>query len=124
MRRVHLILASCMIVMLLGGGLLSISGRVEPDLVLPGTTNIQIDGLVIARWQRITYPLRPHQSLNDVYKQLENHGWSRDRAAEQKQLRDQMNAAGSLGAFARRHLFEMFSEIALVRAAQAESTLR
>jgi hypothetical protein len=93
---------------------------VEPDLILPDAHAIQIDGLAIARWQRITYPLRPNQTLNDVYRHLENYGWSRDHPAEQRLLRDQMNYSSSFGAFTRQHLFDLFSEIALVRTSQTD----
>jgi hypothetical protein len=114
MRQIYLILAQCMAVLLLGIALLFTYDRAGYDVTLPGAANVRTDGNAIARRQQITYRLPPNRTINDLYVQLEQAGWSRDRRAEQRLQRDQMEYDAVLGAFTRQHLFGALSEIALI----------
>jgi hypothetical protein len=120
MRQVYLTLAGCMAVLLLGLGLLFVYDRAGYDLTLPDATDIQIDTPLSARSRQMMYQLPPNRTLNDVFVHLENHGWSRDRRAEQRLRRDEMSYDASIVAFTRQNLFGMLSEIALIRGIPTE----
>jgi hypothetical protein len=121
MRYVYLTLASCMVVLLLGAGILFMYGRAGYDLALPGATSIQLDGPALGvRQQQITYRLPPSHSLNDVYKHLESSGWSRDERAEAMMRQDSMDHDDTRRALTRRRLFGVLSEIAIVKASATD----
>lgn len=121
MRHVYLALASCMVVLLFGAGLLVMYGRAGYDLALPDATNIQLEGPALSvRQQQITYHLPSSRSLNDVYKHLESSDWLRDERAEAMMRQDSVDRDNTRRAFMRQRLFGALSEIASVKASAAD----
>ena len=114
MRRVYLTLAGCMAVLLLGLGLLFVYDQAGRELTLQDAGDVRIDGNAIARRQQIMYHLPPNRTVNDLYLQLERFGWIRDRRAEQRLQRDQMDYDALPAAFTLQNLLGVLSEIALI----------
>jgi hypothetical protein len=120
MRYMYLTCAGCLAVLLLGIGFVLVYDRADDDLVLPGASDVQLNGPVLARQQQITYRLPPDRSPSHIFVHLEHYGWSRDRRAEQMLGRDRMDHTTPM-VFTRQRLLGMLSEIALVQGSLNDS---
>jgi hypothetical protein len=91
--------------------------------VLPNAADVRVDRLSLTH-QRLAYHLPANQTLNDVFRRLEQHGWTRDRSAEQALRHDRMEGLGGTFAVFWRHAwFGLLSEAAVVGITETDGRL-
>jgi hypothetical protein len=69
--------------------------------LLPDAADVQVESFNLSH-ERMAYHLPLARTPNDLFRQLEQYGWTRDRAAEQVLRRDRMESLGATVAIFRR----------------------
>jgi hypothetical protein len=112
MRRVLLLLASGGLVVLLCGAGSLLSQHARNDLLPPGATDVRFASRNLSQLH-ITYHIPPDWILLSLYDELEDHGWTRDQAAEER-LRSGGAAESMFAIFTRQNWFGLAHEVAVV----------
>ncbi len=82
--------------------------------VLPDATGVHIEQSRLSQ-QHITYRLSPHQTQDDLHRQLVQNGWTRD-VRDERSLRSHISD-GALAVFWRQNWFGLVPEVVTIRQA-------
>jgi hypothetical protein len=105
--------SGCLVLLLCSAGAVVARGA-DDDAVLPGATDVRIDRPDLLHLS-ISYRVPRDRRLLDIYTFFNEHGWTRDQVYErslQRSWTPDMNATFAI--FARRSLFVLVSEVAIV----------